>query len=137
MEARDLEEVARLSEQLGYPISVEDLRTRFETITHAPDHALYVAEGDDLRVVGWIFLRRELSPIEPARAVVGSLVVDSEQQGRGIGRLLMKRAEAWAQEQGLERVWLSSQTKREAAHRFYEKLGYRIRKTSYFLAKEL
>jgi ribosomal protein S18 acetylase RimI-like enzyme len=57
--------------------------------------------------------------------------------GEGFGRLLMTEAEAWAEKQGCAEVRLRSSVTREDAHRFYEGIGYEIRKTSHVFCKSL
>jgi GNAT superfamily N-acetyltransferase len=57
---------------------------------------------------------------KPCEAVVQAMVVDAGQRGRGVGKVLMAHAEAWARHRGLSSVALST---RHAAS-FYERLGY-------------
>ena len=51
--------------------------------------------------------------------------------------MLVEYAETWAKEQQCSIVRLWSSTARAAAHRFYERLGYRNIKTQYSFAKPL
>ncbi|MGC1420052.1 MAG: GNAT family N-acetyltransferase [Acidimicrobiales bacterium] len=55
---------------------------------------------------------------------VESVHVRDDVRSRGIGAALMAAAEALAIERGCYRVQLTSNTKREDAHRFYRRLGY-------------
>jgi GNAT superfamily N-acetyltransferase len=55
---------------------------------------------------------------------VESVHVRDDVRGRGIGAALMGAAEELAIERGCYRVQLTSNTKREDAHRFYRRLGY-------------
>jgi GNAT superfamily N-acetyltransferase len=73
---------------------------------------------------------------KPYLEVVQLLVAESE-RGRGVGGLLMRRAEEFAAAKGLGAVELSSRVHRSKAHVFYEGLGYRLRKVSKFYRKEL
>ena len=57
-------------------------------------------------------------------AVVEDVVVDSDQQGRGIGRQLMTHAKDQARAAGCYKLALSSNRQRHAAHAFYESLGF-------------
>ncbi len=65
---------------------------------------------------------------DPAAEVFG-LVVDAAHRGRGVGRLLMEAAEAWAARQGYAEVRLRSNVVRKDAHEFYGRLGYEVSKT--------
>ncbi len=133
----DEERIALLSLQLGYPSSPEEIRSRLLPILSDPGHAVYLAEGPGGFVAGWVHVCLHRSVETDFRAEVAGLVVDSEWRGRGIGRLLMEQAEAWARAQGCRAVTLRSNVIRAEAHRFYENLGYRRLKTQHAFLKSL
>lgn len=56
-------------------------------------------------------------------ALVENVVVAEGTRGRGYGALLLERAVALAREAGCYKLTLTSNRRREAAHRFYEGLG--------------
>jgi GNAT superfamily N-acetyltransferase len=89
-------EVARLSEQLGYPCSPEQMRCRIEQMIESQQDKVFVAVFEDDLVVGWIYvftvMRLESEPF----AEIGGIVVDSEYRNRGIDKKLLKQAEGWA-----------------------------------------
>jgi GNAT superfamily N-acetyltransferase len=68
---------------------------------------------------------------------VQSILVDKRYRHRGVGKHLMKQAEAWAKAKGIKTVALSSRIKLKSAHLFYKKLGYKKYKESYFFKKNL
>jgi GNAT superfamily N-acetyltransferase len=72
-----------------------------------------------------------------AFVVIAGLVVDRHHRRLGIGRALMDRAEVWVRERGCSMVRLTSSATRNAAHRFYEHLGYTNIKTQYSFIKPL
>jgi GNAT superfamily N-acetyltransferase len=127
---------ARLSGELGYPVSCEEMKQRIESLARMPDHAVYVAciSGE---VVGWIHVQITHHLQAEPRAEIGGLVVSSEARSRGIGRRLVAVAEEWARQQGLKTVVVRSRATREAAHRFYLREGYSVTKTSAVFAKAL
>jgi GNAT superfamily N-acetyltransferase len=96
-----------------------------------PGERVLLAEAGD-RAVGLAALTvgTHLSHARPL-ARVTALVVRPEARRGGVGRLLMARAEALAAEEDCDGVELTSglRPEREAAHRFYESLGYE--RTSY------
>ncbi len=98
---------------------------------------MLVAEADGDEVVGWIhvFIRRGLLSSDDAE--IGGLIVDERSRGRGIGRLLLERAEAWAMERRCEAVRVRSNVKRADAPAFYAAAGYREIKQQRVLAKSL
>lgn len=58
-------------------------------------------------------------------ALVEMVAVDPAAQGQGVGRALMDEAMARARAAGCYKLALSSDTIRDEAHRFYDRLGYR------------
>jgi len=125
MTSEDIPAVARLATQLGYPSEASDIERRFALLRGDPDHVVFVAEAPTGAVVGWVHVHAQrLLEAEPF-AEIGGLVVDEGWRGRGAGHLLMAAAERWAASNGYAQVCVRSNTVREAAHRFYQGLGYR------------
>ncbi len=145
MEASDVERVAELCGQLGYPSTPAQVAARFERLRRR-DEALLVAvlgsgmstclspsapsaPGDGEEVVGWVHVGELLTLESDPAAEVFGLVVDAAHRGRGVGRLLMEAAEAWAARQGYAEMRLRSNVVRKDAHEFYGRLGYEVSKT--------
>ena len=57
-------------------------------------------------------------------ALVDDVIVTREARSRGIGRAMMEQAMDLARSAGCYKLMLSSNVEREAAHRFYESLGF-------------
>jgi GNAT superfamily N-acetyltransferase len=133
----DIERLAVLCGQLGYPASAGQVRQRLDELLQVEDHAVLVAEGPDGQVIGWVhvFVRQLL--VVDRHAELGGLVVDEGHRGRGVGRLLMETAEDWASARGCEALYMRSKVVREQAHRFYEGIGYDLIKRSCVFLKEL
>lgn len=136
MTAKDLDRVAELSAQGGYPIPPEELHSRFETIDRNPSHALFVAERDVL-VVGWIHVHPTVLIESPAYAEISGIVVDKTVRRSGIGRALMQAAEQFAREHGLRTIRVRSNIIRPEAHVFYPGIGYTRVKTQHTYQKQL
>ena len=129
MEIRDARQVAALSGQLGYPLTPERMEEKLHELTAKPDHGLFVADKEQT-VVGWVHVYGvHLLESEPF-ASIGGLVVEESARRQGVGRALMQRAEAWAEEHGYADVRLRSALRRTDAHAFYLQLGYELTKTS-------
>jgi len=60
---------------------------------------------------------------------VEDVVVDQNYRRWGIGRALVNEAIEWARKMGASKVDLTSSMEKEAAHAFYESLGFEIRQT--------
>lgn len=133
----DAEPIAVLCQQLGYPVSSEEARRRLEHIHREDRHVVYVAELPDGHVAGWVHVHARSLLLVDLHAEIGGLVVDEGHRGRGIGKLLMQRAEEWARGQGCWAVYLRSNIIRKGAHAFYERVGYSVVKTSLTLCKAL
>jgi GNAT superfamily N-acetyltransferase len=56
--------------------------------------------------------------------VVEYVVVDEKRRSHGIGKLLMEYCLARAKEAGCYKVMLTSDKRRERAHKFYRSLGF-------------
>lgn len=136
MRLDDAATVAELTTQLGYPVEPDELRERVAALLACPDEgALFVADDDE--PIGWIHVERRLTlETSPAVQVMGLVVHEGHRSG-GIGRQLLEAGEAWARERGIGRMLVGTRTTRIEAHRFYERQGYTIWKTSYFMQKAL
>jgi GNAT superfamily N-acetyltransferase len=130
----DAEAAAELSSQLGYPCPAGDLRERIEEMLRAADRVAFAAVVDG-EMVGWIDAAMERHLQSPASAVIGGLVVREDTRGLGVGRRLCLEVEEWARSKSVPLVRVRSQVKREDAHRFYLRDGYRQVKTSLVFEK--
>lgn len=90
-------------------------------------HAMIV---DDNKVVAVARLHEADKGIGQVRCVA----VAANQQGKGLGKLLMQHLEKEAQKRGMRAIILEA---RENAVPFYEKIGYSIMKKSYLLFGEI
>jgi GNAT superfamily N-acetyltransferase len=131
----DVDAIAGLSGQLGYPVTGPDTGRRLGSILDRSDHAVFIATGAAGEPVGWIHVgathRLEAGPF----AEIGGLVVDAANRGGGIGAALVKAAEEWARARGFELVRVRSNVARPGARGFYERLGFREIKTQAVFGK--
>ncbi len=132
----DARSVATLATQLGYPSSEAQLAERIPHVLGLGDAAAMVAE-DAGAVVAWIHVELRRTLVADQEAQVMALVVDERCRGRGIGAALMLEVERWARERGAVKLRVGSRTTREGAHRFYEREGYALAKTSHWFQKDL
>jgi GNAT superfamily N-acetyltransferase len=128
--------LADLSGQLGYLSTPEQIKVRLAGIFARPDQAVFVAEVDG-QVAGWVHVFACPTVELDLYAEVGSLVVDQDQRGCGIGKALMEKAEAWARQRRIYEVRLRSNVIREEAHQFYETIGYEKIKSQFTFHKVL
>ena len=132
----DVPIIAQLSEELGYPLPEDVVRSRMAHLTVLPEHAIIVAELDRV-VCGWIHVHAHRSLVSGERADIFGLVVSRDARRRGIGRLLMAEAERWARERGLDLIVLRSNVQRPESHAFYPAIGYEHFRTQAVYRKRL
>jgi GNAT superfamily N-acetyltransferase len=134
--AGDAPELAELTTQLGYPSTAADIARRLPFHLGRDDERVLVAADDD-RAAAWIHVALQRSLEDDPYAVILGLVVAEPLRGGGIGARLVAEAERWARGQGLPLVRVRSNVVRERTHRFYQKLGYALTKTSHLFVKRL
>jgi GNAT superfamily N-acetyltransferase len=104
----------------------EGHRSAFETMSSSPDHAIVVGTIDH-RVVATLQLSfiPGLSHDGRWRAQIEGVRVDKDLRNSGVGTALIHWVIARARERNCWRIELSSNRAREAAQRFYARLGFR------------
>ena len=98
----------------------------FDKMKSYPDYCVYVAEVDG-EAVGTFALAvmDNLGHSGAPSGLIEDVVVAAPLQGKGIGRSMMEQAIKICKEKGCYKVSLSSNLKRENAHRFYEGIGFK------------
>jgi GNAT superfamily N-acetyltransferase/uncharacterized membrane protein YphA (DoxX/SURF4 family) len=132
----DAAALARISDQLGFPLDEEGARMRLKEALGGPDHALLVAESGG-RVVGLMELKRLRLFTSRRQVEVVALVVDHDERGRGIGTRLLQEAEQWAKDLRCSKIRVRSQTIHERAHSLYRRSGYEEISTHLLFEKQL
>jgi GNAT superfamily N-acetyltransferase len=102
-----------------------DYRAAFDEIAAHPDMVLLVAKVEQT-VLGMLHLvfQRGLTDHGALRSVLHSVFVAAAARGQGIGAKLVAEAETRAKARGARFITLTSNKKRQAAHRFYRTLDY-------------
>lgn len=133
----DINQLAALMGELGYPTTADDMEQRFLKIQSNAIYNTQVVEKDGV-IVGMIGLMLGFHYEKNENYVrIVAFVVHSKYRGQGIGGKLIKKAEKWANEQGANRLVLNSgnRNERDAAHEFYLKRGFVGKATGFY--KEL
>jgi GNAT superfamily N-acetyltransferase len=120
----DVAELARLFTSLGFPVAVDDLKSRWEHWQAAGKVAL-VAENSDGTLAGVATLH-QMEVLHRPRPVgrISTLVVDESLRGQGVGRALVEAAEVLLTEAGCGLMEITCNLRREGSHAFYEHLSY-------------
>jgi GNAT superfamily N-acetyltransferase len=127
--------VANLLTQLGYPCGADEIVHRLHYVIERPDDRLAAVLEFQGEVKGVICATVDIH-LELVRPYgwITALSVDAAHRGRGLGALLLEYAEAWLKNRDVSAIIVNSHIRRGDAHRFYERLGYRL--TGYRLEKK-
>lgn len=107
------------------PAALPDYEAAFRQIAHSLNDTLYVAELDG--AVAGTFQTTLITSMTGRGATnltIEAVQTRADLRGHGIGAAMIEFAVARAREAGARLVQLSSNNKREAAHRFYRRLGF-------------
>lgn len=105
--------------------SIEEAREHLKVFRRYPSFRVFVAVID-ASIVGTyeLLIMDNLAKRGKRSGIVEDVAVSPAHQGRGIGRALMEHAREQCRQAGCYKFTLSSNLKREEAHRFYDALGF-------------
>ena len=89
---------------------------------------------DNKKIIGLISITKE--PYYEPIALIDNLIVESSYQGKGIGKLLVKKVEETYRKKGFSMLYTIT-NKKAPAVKFYKKLGYKEGKGNITLSKKL
>jgi GNAT superfamily N-acetyltransferase len=122
----DIPRIAALMDELGYPVSEQEMAARLQQLGTLPDHHTLVAlaDGQIAGVIG--FAKAWFWERSGCFVRIQALVTGEAHYGRGIARRLIAACETWAREQGALSLQLNCGNKeaRKNAHQFYPKAGF-------------
>jgi ribosomal protein S18 acetylase RimI-like enzyme len=122
--------VQRMVPQLGAH-KIPPTRGELRELIHSQASTLLVARQPDQErsIVGLLCLTIYRVPTG-LRSIIEDVVVDQDQRGQGIGKMLVQHAIGLARTAGAEGVSLTSNPKREVANRLYRSIGFELRQTN-------
>jgi ribosomal protein S18 acetylase RimI-like enzyme len=98
----------------------------------AGESAIFLAQDEHGEALGFVQLYPTFSSIDAHRTwLLSDLFTTPAARGRGVGRLLMNTARAFALETGAKGLVLETATDNVTAQGLYESLGY-VRDTGYY-----
>ena len=110
----------------GRVLSIEKARSILTRMKSYPDYKVYVAVlGGSIVGTFSLLIMDNLAHLGAPSGVVEDVVVRGDWQGKGVGKQMMRFAMDHCRERRCYKLALSSNLKREAAHRFYDGLGFR------------
>lgn len=133
----DAEAMAVLAGELGYAQTRDEAAARLRLLLADADHRVFVAEGADGRVAGWLHCRYCLELADEPSVEIMAFIVGEAQRGHGLGAALLRRVDEWARRRGVSSVRVRARLERTAARAFYEHRGFRVAKQQNVLVKGL
>lgn len=120
----DAETISDLMFELGYAVTVAQIRQQLLDFCERPGEAVLVALADD-KLIGCISLH-VLPMFHLAKKLgrITAFVITATARGSGVGTQLLSAAHAWFVAAGCTKFELTSADRRVDAHRFYERHGY-------------
>jgi GNAT superfamily N-acetyltransferase len=112
-------------EDSGPVLPIEEARSIFLRTRSYPDYTIYVAILDG-SIIGTfeLLIMDNLAHMGAPSGVLEDVVVHRDWRGKGVGKKMIWFAMDRCRKKGCYKLALSSNLKRQAAHRFYETLGF-------------
>ena len=130
-------EIARLSGELGYPATADEIAQRLASLSAASHAYVAVAAAPDGRLLGWMVVERHCCLESGEEAELAGLVVSSDARRLGVGRALVAAAEAWTRAAGFAKLRVRSNVLRVESHALYRGIGFVPVKTQHTYEKLL
>ncbi len=123
----DADDIARLSQQLGYKCSGRDTSRRLKDLMKSEYDRIFAAVDGD-RIQGYIHVNIHRYLYFDSLLNIMGIVVDKDARDRGIGTRLLARAEEFGRSAGCSGIRANSGSDRLNAHEFYRKRGFNSEK---------
>lgn len=133
----DVEEISRLSLELGYPNTLESTSFCLRAFLESSRHFVAVMPDSENSLLGWVAAERRLWLDSGEAIEITGLIVSTSARRKKIGQSLVMTAEEWAKKQGFESVRVCSNIIRKESHPFYQNIGFRLDKTQHLYKKDL
>jgi ribosomal protein S18 acetylase RimI-like enzyme len=134
-QAGDAAQIARLSGELGHPVSDEEMGRRLALLLASSAEVVFVADSEDQQLLGWVAVTTRLALQVSAKAEITGLVVGAAARRMGVGRALVAASEDWAARGGFESLAVRSNIRRTESHLFYRSAGFSLHKTQHVYRK--
>jgi len=128
---------AQLGQDDGSVLPLDTAASIYGKMKSYPDYKIHVALAGE-RVIGTfaLLVMDNLGHFGTPSAILEDVVVAEDLRGQGIGKQMMDYANSLCRLKGCYKMSFSSNINREAAHRFYESLGYRKHGYSFYVSYE-
>lgn len=133
----DVERLAALNCELGYPVTPGVFGERLATLEGDPHHAVFVAERPGEAPAGYVHIHHRRRIVAESSAELGALIVAPSARRSGAGRALFRAAAEWSRTRGLGTLRVRSGPTRTEARGFYASCGCRHLKDQHILEYDL
>lgn len=124
-------------DDLPHELSIDYIVNKLQKISTMKNSIVLVAEDNESNLAGYAFLTEVVFLGMEPFIELQSILVNRVHRRQGIGKALMNASEEWARNNGFHEIVLSSRIHLNNAHKFYEGLGYKTYKQSYFFKKKI
>ena len=108
----------------------------FEKLSKRETDRIFVAEDESHAFLGYLWVGEGSNMMTGLKhGYIYDIFVKEESRGKGIGRILLEKAESYCREKGYSRILLMVSVSNQAALRLYHELGFKAEQT--YMAKVL
>lgn len=106
-------------DEMGYSYTEEQTEVQLASVLNDDSNVIFVAVKED-KVIGYIHgAKYNVLFADPMVNVLG-IAVSEPYKRRGVGRMLLNALEAWAVENSISSIRLTSGAERTSSHEFYK-----------------
>lgn len=132
----DCSGITNLTNQLGYPSTLEKICEIMDLVLVHNDHQVYIAEKDNT-IVGYIHLIHSMRIGSSPFIEIAAFIIDESSRSIGVGSSLILETEKWASVLGLKDIRIRSNIIRQEAHNFFQNRGFQNIKTQEVFTKHI
>jgi GNAT superfamily N-acetyltransferase len=130
-------ELTVLTNELGYSATENETEEWLGYLLRSENHKVFIAVNENKQLCGWVVVEKRISLEAGFKAEITGLVVSENFRRFGVGRKLVSAAEDWTVENGLSKLVVRSNIKREESHVFYKNIGFTLKKSSHNYEKNM
>ncbi len=132
----DCSEITHLTNQLGYPSTLEKICEIMDLVLAHNDHQVFIAEKENT-IVGYIHLIQSMRIGSIPFVEIAAFIIDESSRSLGVGSSLIHKSERWTSSLGLKDIRIRSNIIRQEAHNFFQKRGFQNIKTQEVFSKHM
>jgi ribosomal protein S18 acetylase RimI-like enzyme len=108
----------------------------FENFSKREGSEIFIAEDERLRFIGYLFVGESSDMMTGLSfGFIYDIFVEEKYRGKGIGKMLLEKAESYCRKEGYSRIALMVAATNGSAIRLYSKMGFKPEQM--YMGKEL